>query len=72
MAVVNPHICAGPVMVVGVNGALLTVRDLAADEPQALLAFAVMLPDTNTALSMLTVITLVVEVPVMPAGSVHV
>ena len=51
---------------------MLNVRDLAADEPQALLAFAVMLPDTNTELSMLTVITLVVEVPVMPAGSVQV
>jgi hypothetical protein len=55
-----------------VAGALLIERVLAAELPQALLAFTEMLPETKTALSMLTVMLLVVEVPVMPAGSVQV
>ena len=59
-------------MAVGVAGALLTARVLAAELPQALLACTEMLPETKTALSMLTVILLVVEVPVMPAGKVQV
>ena len=59
-------------MLVGVAGALLTVRVLAAELPQALLAFTEMLPETKTELLMLTVMLLVVEVPVMPAGNVQV
>jgi hypothetical protein len=72
VVVVNPHICAGPVIEVGVAGALLTARVLAAELPQALLALTDMLPLTKTALSMATVMTLVVDVPVIPAGSVQV
>lgn len=72
MAVVRPQSCVGPVIVVGVAGALLTASVLAAEDPQALLAFTEMLPETNTELFMLTVMVLVVEEPVIPAGSVQV
>ena len=72
MALVRPQSWLGPVMLVGVAGALLTDRVLAAEEPQALLAFTEMLPETKTELLMLTVMLLVVEVPVMPAGNVQV
>ena len=59
-------------MLVGTNGTLLTASAFAAELPQALLALAVMLPPTKTLLSIATVMTLVVEVPVIPAGSAQV
>jgi hypothetical protein len=51
---------------------LLTAKVFTGELPHALLAITEMLPETNTELSIVTVIEFVVEVPVIPAGKVHV
>ena len=50
-------------MVEGVNGTLLTESDLAAEIPQVLPAFTVMLPLVKTLLLMLVLMLFVVDVP---------
>jgi hypothetical protein len=72
VVVVSPQIWLGPVIDEGVAGALLTGSVFAGELPQALFALTVMLPDTNTELSIFTVMVFVVDDPVMPAGRVHV
>ena len=62
----------GPVIPVGVDGALLTARVLATEEPHALLATTLMFPETKMVLLMVTEIVLVVEVPVIPVGRIQV
>ena len=62
----------GPLSVVLAVRTLRTARVLAAELPQELLAMALIFPPAKTLLSILTLMTLVVEVPVMPAGNVHV
>jgi hypothetical protein len=71
VAVVKPQVTVGPVMVVGVNGTLLTARVLAADVPQVLEAVTEILPDVNKLLLMLVVMVLVRELPEKPVGKVQ-
>ena len=59
-------------MAVGVVGVLVKVRVLIALDPQALFAVTPMLPETNSAGFTATVMVLVVDVPVKPAGKVQV
>ena len=59
-------------MAVGVVGVLVNVRVFRALEPQALFAVTPMLPETNNVGFTATVMELVVDVPVKPAGNVQV
>jgi hypothetical protein len=63
---------AKPVIVVGVVGILVNARVLIALNPQALLAVTPILPETNSDGFTATVMVLVVDVPVKPAGKVQV
>ncbi len=58
-------------MLAGVKGTLLTESDLAAEMPQVFPAFTVILPLLKTALSMLVLMLLVLDVPLNPVGNVQ-
>ena len=67
----RPQALAGPLMLAGVMGALLTARVLAAEVPQVLDAVTEMLPLIKVVLLMVVAIVLVVDVPLKPVGSVQ-
>ena len=56
----------------GVEGILVNVRVFRVLDPQALFALTPMLPETNKAGFIATVMVFVVDVPVKPAGNDHV
>ena len=59
-------------MVPGVARNLVIARVLTGLDPHALLATTEIFPPVNTVLLMLTTMEFVVDVPVIPAGKVHV
>ena len=56
-------------MLAGVNGTLLTAKVLAAEVPQVLDAVTEIFPLVKVVLLMAVAMVVVVDVPVMPAGS---
>jgi hypothetical protein len=56
-------------MEAGIKGTLLTAKVLAAEVPQVLVAVTVIFPLVKLVLLMAVAMVVVVEVPVIPAGS---
>jgi hypothetical protein len=69
---VNPQINELPLNVVGLAGILESANVLTGLAPQALLAVTVTLPEVNNAGLIEAVMVFVLDVPVNPAGKVHV
>ena len=69
---VKPQINEVPLNVVGLAGILESANVFTGLAPQALLAVTVTLPEVNSAGLIEAVMLFVLDVPVSPAGKVHV